>query len=415
MQAGLIFGLAFLMRGLASLGSVLLSVMTARLGGPDGLAALTIFLSALGLGGLVARRGMTDLLVRNVARLEVRGATVETQSLLFAYCKRTLWLLFPAMLIGLAAIWMEYRGGHAGTVMLAFCLTLPLMVFLALFASYLTGQGKPWLSPVFDQGGASLLAAMLLVIAGLFGLARPVFVFTASVIFLVFLAHFYLRRERRVTGAMATPRRADAKGLLDSGQFAFFVIGMSIYVSQVGSFLLAAPFLNDTTLGLVRGAERLALMVSFPILVLNPLIAPKVVRLAEEHDWLALRRLLFRSMLVSGAIGALPFSVLTLFPDWSLSLLGPQFPEAQTYLQVLSMANIVVALLAPATMVLNMAGGERQAMHVQTSVLLLSLFLFPLLSYGWSGIGFVAAYTLIAILRSGIIFAAALRLGGLAR
>ena len=106
----------------------------------------------------------------------------------------------------------------------------------------------------------------------------------------------------------------EQKAEFHKGQLDFSLIVLATFLTKAGSFLLAAPFLSEVDLGLLRAAERLALLVSFPMLAINPIIAPGIVRLSRGGDAAGLRRLVLRAVTASSGIAACLLLPLLIFP-----------------------------------------------------------------------------------------------------
>lgn len=401
----------FLARIGAALGGVLLNLAVARVFGAEAIGSFAVFLSLLGALGILARRGQDSLLMRSVAwcRSDFRASTAV------ALLRLGLWrVLWPSLVFGAAGAVLlatNWFGTPFPGAIVTIPVALPLLVGLALVSGYSKGMSRSWLAPFFEMGGISLIAAFLLGLLGAIHIAPEpkvvMSVFVSALALLAFIAVAMMARDRprvrRIPRLTNSERRE-----LETGQVAFTIIGLATFLTQAGSFLLAAPFLSQTDLGLLRAAERLALLVSFPVLAINPVIAPRIVQLVRGGESAHLPRFAIRAMLTSAGMGAPMLLFLLICPDFVLTLIGVEFIQAEGYLRIMAQAQFVAALLGPLVMVLNMSGHERAAMWINLGALVLGLALIPALSAIMGARGFILAYSAVIVVRLGVIAATVL-------
>jgi len=174
---------------------------------------------------------------------------------------------------------------------------------------------------------------------------------------------------------------------------------------QSGSFLIAAPFLSENDLGFLRAAERLALLVSFSVLAINPVITPRIVQFSRGGETVGLRRVTMRAGMASTGIGACVLLPLLIWPEQTLSLMGAEFGAAADYLRLMALTQFVAAMLGPLSPVLNMSGRERAAMWINVVALVLALGLIPLLCAEYGALGFAVAYSVVVVARLALVAA----------
>ncbi|MGR3462544.1 MAG: lipopolysaccharide biosynthesis protein [Roseovarius sp.] len=391
---------------LAAVGGLLLAVVIARTGGPEQLGMFTVMLTLLGVLGMIARRGQGSLLTRGVAwALHEKGVCASVSLLLLAIRR----IFLSAIVLGLAGSGL-LSSGILGSPFPGAVHFLPIMLFLvtalALFAAYARGSARPWLAPVFELGGISCLTVLLLMPSLVRGShltsAGVMSGFLLSMLLLALIAGVITRVDHPVKRGMLFPE-ARLREELSQGQVPFTLIALAGFLIQSGSFLLAAPFLSEAELGLLRGAERLALLVSFCTLVINPMIAPGIVRLSRGGDPNALRRLTSQAMLASTGIAVCVLLPLLIWPERALALLGAEFGTATRYLRIMALAQFAAALLGPLAMILHMTGRERVSMWANLATLAVAAALVPGLSLTHGAFGFALAYAVIIVTRLGLI------------
>lgn len=387
---------------LAAVGGLLLAAVISRTGGPAQLGMFTVMLSLIGVLSMIARRGQGSLLTRGVAWAIHRKGAQDSVALLVLAFRR---ILLLSALLGLAGS-AVLRSGVLGSPFLGAVYLLPFIVLmvtsLALFAAYARGSARPWLAPFFEIGGISFLTVILLMpwlMSG--GALTPAGVMCAlllSMLGLALAAGVIARRDHPVTLEGLYPDD-DLRDELSRGQVPFMLIALSGFLIQSGSFLLAAPFLSETDVGLLRGAERLALLVGFCALVINPVIAPGIVRLARGGDMAGLWRLTLRAVMASSGIAACMLLPLLIWPERALALMGAEFAAAVPYLQLMACAQFLAAGVGPLAVMLNMSGRERVSMWINVGTLTLAFVLVPGLSLAYEATGFAVAYAAIVVTR----------------
>lgn len=395
-----------LAQGLTGLGGIALAAALGRVGGPEVLGMFTIMLSLLGVLGMLARRGQSSLLMRAVAwalHTDGRGAALT----LLALAVRR--VLIPSLVtgaVGSALLWSGvFRTPYPGSVV-ALPIALLLVTILSVFAGYARGCARPWLAPVFEMGGVSLVTvailSALLAVWGKPSAEDVLVVFLLAIVLLTGLAMVLAYRDRPQDADLFQPSQ-DQRDELSRGQIAFTLIAFSSFLVQSGSFLLAAPVLSATDLGLLRAAERLALLVSFPMLAIRPVIGPRMVRLARNGDGTKLRRGTLLAMLASGGT-ALPFLlVLFVWPERALDFIGTEFAAAVPYVRIMALAQFVVAVLGPLVGLLHMTGRERVSMWINLGMLALATVLVPSFSVAYGAPGFALTYAAIITMRVAMI------------
>lgn len=391
------------MRGLSALGGTALSIVIARLIGPEGVGQFAVFLSLLGVLSILARQGGESLLMRTVA-WAIESPRTGLAVALFWYAQRRIlvqsFLLgcLGAVILGSGLLGIAFPGAIA---IMPLC--LPLFSVLALVSGYARGMSRSWLAPCFGIGGISVLAACLVLLcsplAGLNPAVNVALAFTGALLLLLILALVMVLHD--------SPRPESIPVLNDqekqdfySGQTDFVLIALSVFLTQAGCFILAAPFLSEVELGLLRAAERLALLVSFPLLAINPMIAPKLVRLSRREDFRALKKLMIRSTLGCLGMAACILLPILICPEAVLMVMGEEFKSATMHLRIMAGAQFLIVVLGPFSMQLQMSGRERVYMWINLKVLALAAVFFPIFCLMFGVFGFTAVYAGLAVVRS---------------
>lgn len=406
MSKVVLFGATTMAQCFGALGGLALASVLAQMAGPSLLGSFTVMLSILGVLSMLSRRGQGSLLTRAVAwALHAEGSAAAVTLLVLAVRR----IVLPSLILGVVGsvlLWSGIFGQPFPGSLVAFPFALVLTTALALFAGYARGSERPWAAPMFELGGISMLTVGLLTLA-LVAMTdvTPLTVtaiFLISMLCMIGISVIVISRDLPDGSGLLHPSN-DHRRELQHGQIPFTLIAIASFLVQSGSFLIAAPFLAQADLGLLRAAERLALLVSFPVLAITPLIVPQVVRFARLGDATGLRRTLMGAMGASGVIGASVLLLLLFWPARALALMGEEFIEAVPYLQIMAVAQFVVAVISPLIGFLHSAGHERLSMWINLGALALALGLIPILCTVFGALGFALAYSAVIIVRFGLI------------
>lgn len=392
-------GFAFSTRALGAFGGYIFSLIIARAGGPETLGQVTLFISVLGLLSLLAVRGQNMVIMRDTARLAQSHDRRQAQIAVIEGARTLWWSIGLAALAGAALLASGLLGQVPDFSGPIFLVTLPLFAGLSLMAGYVKGLDQSWMSPFFEIGGLSLVAALLLwlVMPGVAAELPHMSLLLAmgvGVVATVILLRPGGNPAPKPLGSPNSDRR------LGQGNTAFLITAVATYATQGGVFLLAAPFLSSEDLGLLRGAERLAIMVSFVSLAINPFIAPRIVRQVEAGNRVQLRRLMAKAVGAGAAFGLAPLVLLLSFPVPALTLMGEAFASAKGLLVALACVQYAMLLASPFVMVLAMGGQEKVGMWISLGALGSAVVLIPLGTVVFGLAGFVVSYAVVVLGRT---------------
>jgi O-antigen/teichoic acid export membrane protein len=298
-----------------------------------------------------------------------------------------------------------------------FLVVLPGFTVLAIFAGYLKGTDRSWISPLFEIGGISFVASIALSVLLLLKLAISVQVVLIGFLGAtgILLGTFWLivKSDIKNTGAgddaFLPLTQSENEANLKKGQYALMIGALAVFLMQAGFPLLVAPFLSESDLGLFRAAERMALLISFPTLVVNPLIAARLARQHQNKNFSQTTTLMSKAILTSVALATPFFVIMVWMPETVLNVLGPDFIAAAPYLTILAYTHLLLAFLAPFQIFLHMADAEKTAMKVNLTFLGISIVSYSLFSAYFSVLGACIAYALVVSGRSIAIALTALR------
>lgn len=433
-------GVVFGVRVLVALGGIGLSVVIARMAGAGGLGQVTFALALATVMSTVARSGLDIALLKAVAGRLTQDGQQDSQNaskppnqhpsqhpdrrhaaelpghLGDVLGTTTLWALglcLPLAALAMAG-WPAALGSDAARVLI--WAVLPLTV-LAVIAGYLRGIARVAVASVVDVSGIALLAALVLGALYLAGWTLSAGAIAAIILALVVACALasaaWAWRDAQARAGGAPGRSADAAAALRTGRWYLMWSALAALVTQTGAFVLVGPVLDDGELGLARAAERLAVLITFPLTAVNPFIAPRIVRHVTLGDAPGMRRLIAKACLAS-TLPALPLTLaLCLAPVTALALFGPDFAAAAPILQIMALTQLATAATAPVSQLLYLGGHERTLTGILLATMVLGLVLFPLGAALAGGLGFALAYAAVNGIKAGLILAYARRRGAI--
>lgn len=148
--------------------------------------------------------------------------------------------------------------------------------------------------------------------------------------------------------------------------------------SQLGTLMVGLVSTDEATAA-YRVGERLALLVSLPLLVMNAVISASVVRSYQSGDAAGLRAILARARNVSLVV-ALPIALIFLLLGGEVLalLFGENYvSSAYPVLAILTIAQLVNVACGPVGLALTMTGKQRTVFRAQSLVSLSAVLLLP--------------------------------------
>lgn len=380
-------GFAVVIRSAISLGMVRLgglalglamNIVAARALGPAGYGGLAFLLSLVTLFSAISSGGLTPLLTRDVAADAESGspvivwimccaALVATGFLFFRDAPTAFWVFAALIGLGLLAVFAGVlRGlGHSSAGDLPLAVVIP-AVFLSLVM----------LAPLFAGSDGSNHTG------------DPISFFAVYVVAIwiaVIIGWMLLWSYRRRDGvsrsiSLAVSARGGLSWSWIRGFWPFLSLALvGALATQLGT-VMVGWFADETTTAFYRVAERLAVLVSLPLVVLNAVSAPRVVRLHAAGDASAIMDLVRRTRFVAIAVSLPVVAVLVFFGSDVIDFLfGNQYGDgARTALLILLLGQFINVACGSVGLVLSMCGHERTVLREQAMAMCLSLLLLPI-------------------------------------
>jgi O-antigen/teichoic acid export membrane protein len=348
--------------------AVLMNVAAARLLDPAGFGTLVFLLSLVTLLSSISSGGLTSLLTRDVANASTigaatTGATTSSASPVFLWVTLTsLALAALFLLVSTLGLVPRVPTGYASFAVGVALLGLGLLNVLS---GIWRGLGSP---AAGDMPIAVVIPAVFLAVV--LGLS----IATAELSVMLFFAAYVGAIWAAAAGSVMLLRRrgpsirmllGGLKQPLSRRWFSGFWPFLSLGTLMVG--LVA----DETSTAFFRVAERMAVLVSLPLVVLNAVIASGVVRSHAAGDTTTLMTLVRRARRVALA-GALPLGlVMIVFGDEIIGVMfGPEYVDgARIPLIILVLGQWINVACGSVGLVLSMCGHEKTVLREQTLAL----------------------------------------------
>lgn len=186
---------------------------------------------------------------------------------------------------------------------------------------------------------------------------------------------------------------------------------MSLAV-QWAAVLVAGVYLESTDLAFLTTAQRTSILISFVLLVIGPVVAPRIARFWVEKRITEIRRL---SILSTRAMIFLVFPLSVVMVVWSkpvMALFGDEFTQASHLLSIMVLGQLVNVSTGVVGYLLNMTGHEVDYRRVSLYSGLFSIIVSFFFTWQWGAVGAASAIALgLAVQNVGAMYMVRKRLG----
>lgn len=180
----------------------------------------------------------------------------------------------------------------------------------------------------------------------------------------------------------------------------FLGIGLMQYVQQICMTFLVGHVVDATEVGVVRFAERISLLVPFPLLVINAIYSARFSKLYSKNNKKTLLLEYRRSTFISLALGGgVIFAILL---GWSslMGYFGGEYSGALVFLYPLLISQFINVLTGPSDTLLGMTGGERVIFKIALVSAVLIVPLFYVMAAYYSLVSAIYAICVVMICRN---------------
>ena len=317
--------------------------------------------------------------------------------------------------------WFMVGGSDLERVVIA--LAVAALVVLSshqtLWANYLRGFGYVRFAGLLEgrAGGGivSLLqAGLLLAVATLFpksGVAGALIALAVGYLLPVLWA---ARRVGRRWRHVPSPRtRLSGMAAVAGRNWRFMIIQLSLSVSQNTEVWIAAFVLTAYDTSMFGAAQRLAVVIAFPLIAIQVVFSPVVSRLWGDGDVIHLQRVLRTGATFAVGLAVVVSLPMVIAPGWVLDLVfGEPFSDGAVVLAMFAVAHLANAVTGLCGATLSMTHHEGAAALIMTVDLVVRLCLGVALALAFGLGGLAISVAVIGIGLNSALWVATLRLVG---
>ncbi len=162
---------------------------------------------------------------------------------------------------------------------------------------------------------------------------------------------------------------------------------INLIISSSSTYIIGI-WLSSSEIGVFNVAYRTAMLISFPLLAVKQIAAPKFAEVHDDGDISTLERIACDTVNVTAITGFPIFLFFTFFSEKVMGIFGTEFSEGYLILLILSIAHLVNAFTGPVGLLLIMRGYERLRLNIMIISAVLNIFLklFLIRYYGLIGV-----------------------------
>jgi O-antigen/teichoic acid export membrane protein len=370
--------------------SVLLTVILARLLGPESYGIYEVSLAATGVMVLIASAGIDTTLLRFVAQYQERQEWQPMGSLL-AWARRNLVksTLLASLLLLLGALVAPNSLSPEWRQSLYLCAAmLPCWAFNNLRQAALKGLQRVLqarlpevlLKPLLLLGCVGLLAYF----TELHSAPQALLANFAALLLVCFLGKVLLQRAlRQLPDQISSKTQQVIPKEWGSSSYWLLLVSVTFVLSTELDKILLSFVVPAIDVGIYAAAARWATIVPYAAEAANTVAAPLIAAAYASGDRKRLESLLAYSALVSLLFALVPIGLLLCFGQELLGMSGPEYGAAYAVLCILVLGQAAQLWFGPAIHVLMMSGQQRLACWPLVAVVLALFCIAP-----WSGYNF---------------------------
>lgn len=174
--------------------------------------------------------------------------------------------------------------------------------------------------------------------------------------------------------------------LMDSSMPLWLVTVMSQMMQWSGQFV-AGIYANSQEVAQLAVAQRTAVLVSFVLIAVNTVVAPKFALLYKNNERSELQELSKYALKITALVAAPIVVFLILFPSFIMNFFGDGFVEGAIFLQIFAIGQLVNAFTGPVNYLLMMSGYERDMKNIAIFSGVFSIAINFLLVYLFGAVG----------------------------
>lgn len=385
-----------LMRGGATFLSFLLAYIVAKLLDSDTAGLFFYGLSLSTVFGVFFRFGTGNVLIRIFASHGLTGYSVGWLNIIFLVLVSILIFLFGALwfLSDVAADFI-YSDRRYSVVIFWFSLSSVFVAAYGILGFVFQGLEKSVLAVFFQTMGVSIVFVLAVFLFFIFDfkinytILTEIYFFSAVLVF-IFSVFVWWRISADFDGVIF--KLSYDKSLILASRDLWLASCMMLLVQWSG-VLIAGIFVSGSDLAGLSIAQRTAGLITFVLMLVNMLVAPKYAKMWSDKNLVGMKGLARKSTIAMASFSIPMFFVFLFFSEYIMSVFGSGYENYALILVVISFGQLVNVLTGSVSYLLNMTGHERDYRNITFLSGLLTLLLSFVLTaqYGVNGAAMATA------------------------
>ena len=353
--------LALLVRGVGAIATFCMNLVLAQTLGAEQSGLFFLALAVITFLAAITRCGFDNVILRHTAAAYSRKSEEAVRLVFFRGAGVTLVVSAGVALLlwsgaGLLATRVFGKPDFA-PVIAAIAPGIVTMALLWLLAQSFQGLGRVSSAIIAMNVAANAVLVVIVWCGGVSTGAEAALAYSlGSVLVLAVFMALWFRAVR--TSGSGGNYEISLRSMLASAGPLWIVLLMTQLIQWTGQFVGGA-WLSPEEIAQLAVAQRTAMLVSFILMAVNMVVAPRFASLHAAGDHDALKKIALTSVRLM-VLGAAPVvGVMLLFPEFLMGLFGSGFTGGSTLLQVLALGQFVNVVTGSVGYLLSMSGHER--------------------------------------------------------
>tara|TARA_B110000211_G_scaffold234693_1_gene305663 strand:- start:5979 stop:7256 length:1278 start_codon:yes stop_codon:yes gene_type:complete len=358
--------------------SVLAGLILARYLGPEEYGLYTYILSIIAIVTIPVIAGLPQLLIREVAHIEVEENWADLKGL-FRWSSGFVVLISSLMMLAvLLALLFELVTETTAHLLWFAMLLIPIKSFSSKQGAILNGLSKPILGLLPEFILMPFMAIFIYTFFILFNTAFTALLLIKVQIFtsvLTMLLGLYLIHKN-------TPReifKVEPNYSFKKWNRALLPFSLMFFISTMNSELanvVLGYFKEKETVGFFKVALQGITLVTLGMTAVNSILGPKIAKSYRKNNIAEAQELLKKSVRLNVCFSIPIALLLIVFGEWLITIFfGESFKPAYQILCILCVGQIINIFLGSVGLVLNMTGNERNSLKSLFITLVINMIL----------------------------------------
>ncbi len=389
--------IAFILKVLGAGLAFAFNVAVARLVGAEGAGLYFLALAITAIASVIGRVGLDNALLRFVATHATHGEWGKVKGV-YALGMRMAIATSAAitLILFLSAPWVsEYVFNKPELSEPLRWLSLSILPFalLNLQAESLKGLKKIRDATLVQSVGLPLISLSLIYpLVQISGVVGVVWAYSAGAVVASVLGLWLWYRGVSVYESPTV--RYSFESLWLSCKPLFMISLLNRAVLPWAPLFMLGIWASSYEVGIFGAANRVAMLVSFMLVAINSVVAPKFAELYAKGDLEALGQTARRSALMVSLLASPIFIALIFGGDWVMAMFGPGFEQGALALAVLALGQFVNLITGSVGYLLITAGKEKVYFRLTVYSVVMQMLLLVIFIPLYAGVGAAIASSL---------------------